>query len=57
MISAGWFCEDPEDQCLLQAFPSEVQEKARYVWAAQLMACFCNLLGFFDSVFLLVCSW
>jgi hypothetical protein len=31
VISPGWLRQDPENQCVLQAFPSEVQEKARYV--------------------------
>jgi hypothetical protein len=30
MVSAGWFCQDPKDQCILQAFPSQVEEKAQY---------------------------
>jgi hypothetical protein len=31
VVSPGGVRQDPEDQCVLQAFPSEVQEKAWYV--------------------------
>jgi hypothetical protein len=48
-ISPGWFCEDPEDQCVLQAFPSEVQEKARYVLSALLMLVFLFFIFYFVS--------
>jgi hypothetical protein len=60
VISPGWLRQDPENQCVLQAFPSEVQEKARYVLFALSMVLLFLLFAVCFIVYIsvvLVCSW